>query len=369
MAASDTDLSAGSLPAAATTVLDRRVLLLTPSSGLGGGIERYVETLEWVFSMQGVRHQRIDLFRSGAAAHARMIGEARKILRENPMPTRLVVAHRALLPVAWLLARERSVCGISVVCHGSDVWDVQVRPRRCVEGQIMRRPGVRVVAASSFTAGAVSRVCRATILPPGLSQEWFDTLVEHSAREKKPRSGVHLVTAFRLADWRDKGLPQLMAAVAALRRPDVHLTVCGSGMPPADLRAAVRAHPHCVLRPGLTDQELAAEFAGADIFVLATRTRSGRHACGEGFGLVLLEAQVAGTLVVAPAYGGSPDAYLDGLTGVAPRDESVAALSRVLEDLVQDPQRLEQMGRHAAEWARVAFAPERYARLALSRLL
>ena len=81
------------------------------------------------------------------------------------------------------------------------------------------------------------------------------------------------------------------------------------------------------LRPGLTDHDLAAQFAASDLFVLASRTRSGRRPCGEGFGLVLLEAQVAGTAVVGPAHGGSPDAYLDGVTGATPRDESAAALA------------------------------------------
>ena len=147
-----------------------------------------------------------------------------------------------------------------------------------------------------------------------------------------PRAGLELTTAFRLDHWRDKGLPQLIAAVAALGRDDVRLTVCGSGEPSADLLAHVGGYPWCTVRPGLTDSELAAQFASCDLFVLATRTRSGRRSCGEGFGLVLLEAQVAGTAVVGPAHGGSPGAYLDGVTGATPRDESVAALTRVLDE-------------------------------------
>ena len=41
----------------------------------------------------------------------------------------------------------------------------------------MRRSEVQVVAISGFTAGAVGVDCHATILPPALSQKWFDTLV------------------------------------------------------------------------------------------------------------------------------------------------------------------------------------------------
>jgi glycosyltransferase involved in cell wall biosynthesis len=103
--------------------------------------------------------------------------------------------------------------------------------------------------------------------------------------------------------------------------------------------------------------------------VLATQTRNGHGAVGEGFGLVLLEAQVAGTPVIAPAHGGSHEAYIEGVTGVAPADESAEALTRTLDDLLKDPARLAWMGGHAARWTRQAFNPERYPQLTARRLL
>lgn len=346
-----------------------RVFLLAPSCGLGGGIERYVETLEWAFATRGVDYRRIDLGRPGVIAHVRMLAEAREQLRSSTARARLVVAHRALLPVASLLARERPVCGISLVCHGSDVWGAQLRPRWYVESRLMRSSRVRVVAVSSFTAGALTGDCAATILPPGLSRQWFAELVEASAVAQARHPGIEIVTVFRLADWRDKGLPELLEAVAALGKPDIRVTVCGSGAAPAELMRLVRNNSFCTMREGLTDRELAHQLAAADLLVLATRTRSGRHASGEGFGLVLLEAQVAGTPVVGPAYGGSHDAYVDRLTGVAPTDETVQALRKTLDELLRDPQCISRMASRAAEWARESFTPERYAALAVARLL
>ena len=160
-----------------------------------------------------------------------------------------------------------------------------------------------------------------------------------------------------------------MKAVTALSRPDVSLTVCGSGNPRADLLRLVGEYSWRVLRPGRSDNDLARELAAADLFVLATQTRNGRGAVGEGFGLVLLEAQAAGTPVIGPAYGGSHEAYIEGVTGVAPADESAEALSKTLHDLLKDPARLAWMGKHAARWTRRAFAPEHYAQLAVRRLL
>lgn len=233
----------------------------------------------------------------------------------------------------------------------------------------MRSAGVRVVAVSNFTAGVLMSDCSATVLPPALSREWFDTLSAAAAARAARATGIRLATAFRLAQWRDKGLPQLIAAVTALGRPDVSLTICGSGDPPADLLGLVSENPWCTVRPDLADDDLACELASADLFVLATQTRSGRRAVGEGFGLVLLEAQAAGTPVIAPAYGGSREAYVEGVTGVAPADESIEALTKALDDLLKDPDRLAWMGRQGSQWTRQAFAPERYTKLAVKRLL
>jgi len=344
-----------------------RVLLLTPSCGRGGGIERYVETLEWSIVAQGASCERIDLTRAGIRAHAMMLTHGRTLLRASSEPVRLVVGHPALMPVASLLARNPAVCGIWALCYGDDVWSAKLHPRRILERGLMRRRGVHVVAISSFTAGTLGVDCHATILPPALSQKWFDTLVA-SASSARPNPGFQLVTAFRLAAWREKGLPQLIDAVVATGR-EIHLTICGSGDPPGDLLRLLKHHSWCTLRPGLTDGELAHQLATADAFVLATRTSRGRHPSGEGFGLVLLEAQVAGTPVIAPAHGGSSDAYVEGVTGVAPADETTEALARVLDELLGNPAQLAWMGKRAAEWSRELFTPERYTQLVARRLL
>ena len=349
--------------------MSSRVLLLSPSRGLGGGIERYVATVEWAFTAEGVECRRLDLSGSGARAHARLLAQGRVILRAEREPVRLVVAHRALLPAATLLARNSAVCGVSVVCYGSDVWSSRWRPRRNLERRLMRGAGVRVVACSNFTAGALMRDCHATVLPPALSREWFDTLAAAAADRPDRGPGIRLATAFRLADWRTKGLPRLVEAVTALGRPDICLTICGSGNPPTGLLRLVSEYSWCTLRTGLSDDNLARELAAADLFVLATQTRNGRGAVGEGFGLVLLEAQAAGTPVIAPAYGGSHEAFIEGVTGVAPVDESAEALTRTLDNLLKDPARLAWMGVHAVQWVRQAFDPERYARLTAQRLL
>ncbi len=164
---------------AASGMLDD-ALLLTPSRGLGGGIERYAATLEWAFAERGVRYQRIDLLRPGTRGHARILREALGCMRASSGSTRLVLMHRALLPVASALARRPEISGISVVCHGTDVWGHPSWPRRPIERYLMRREAARMVAVSCFTSGVLASDRLATILPPGLSKGWLETLLSAS---------------------------------------------------------------------------------------------------------------------------------------------------------------------------------------------
>jgi phosphatidylinositol alpha-1,6-mannosyltransferase len=348
----------------------RGVALVAHSQGLGGGIERYVATVEDAIRGSGSPYTRLNLHdhpsphvqsagpRGHWTANRRLLTRLRQHL-DATGSRRLVLGYLNLLPVALLATRQRPDTGITVVLHGSEIW-AQGLPRRLML-RLLSSPRVRPVAVSGFSAGALFPVAAAGVLPPGLSAPWFDTLTA-AGRTARPESpGVRIMTSFRLESWRDKGLPELLAAIRRLGRPDLSLVVCGSGPVPADLQRLVAAAPFCTVRSNLSDPDLAAEFAAADLFVLATRLRSKPLRSGEGFGLVLAEAQVAGTPVIAPAYGGGSDALRPGITGAVPVDESVGALATVIERLVQEPDRLARLGRAAAAWAGEEFDPARYA--------
>jgi hypothetical protein len=72
---------------------------------------------------------------------------------------------------------------------------------------------------------------------------------------------------------------------------------------------------------------------------------------------------------VAPPFGGAGDAFQPGITGLAPIDETPAALARVLGTLVGDERRRAEMGQAAAAWSRLRFEPAGYARHAVRALL
>jgi phosphatidylinositol alpha-1,6-mannosyltransferase len=191
---------------------------------------------------------------------------------------------------------------------------------------------------------------------------WYETLIGAGRKRAGTAKGtISIVTAFRMEAWRSKGLATLLEAIESLDDPRIRLTVCGSGQVPAALAGLAEGRDWCRLVTNPSPGRLAARLAAADVVVLATATGTGGRRWGEGFGLVLLEAQLAGTVVVGPAYGGGRDAYVHGVTGLTPADDSPAALARVLAELIGDDERRAAMGAAAANWAKTRFDPDRHA--------
>ncbi|WP_349305898.1 glycosyltransferase [Pseudofrankia sp. DC12] len=373
-----------------------RVLLLAPSGGLGGGVERYLGTVEERLRAGGAEVHRLDLYGPtrprGTGSRLRFGAATLRAARRLAPLDAVLTGHPDLIPVAAAaLAAGRAERG-PVLFYGTDLW----RTRRLGRALLNRRPALYPLTISSYNAGALAELGVAPVLRPGLAAAWRATLLAAGARaaranetrqtQTQPTTAPQgatahatvaqpqpptLLTVFSLADanWAGKGLPELIAALPSVRRAvgPVRLLVAGRGPAPDGLRRAVGAVPDAELVESPDDAALAALYASADLFVLCTRTHPGRS--GEGYGIVLTEAQLAGCPVVGPVSGGARDAYLDGVTGATPADESPEALAAVLAGLLADRAHLARMRRRAAEWARMATEPAEHTRAVFSAVL
>jgi glycosyltransferase involved in cell wall biosynthesis len=88
-------------------------------------------------------------------------------------------------------------------------------------------------------------------------------------------------------------------------------------------------------------EQIAAErlLAAGDIFVLPSHE--------EGFSNALLEAMAAGLAVIATAVGGSPDAIVDGESGILVRPRDARALAGAMKRLAGDPALRRRLGEAA----------------------
>ncbi len=154
-------------------------------------------------------------------------------------------------------------------------------------------------------------------------------------------------------DFFRKGFPTLVDAldILLMQVPDVQLAVVGQEYQHSK-RWAMR---RCKGLPvtffgGLSPEELHREIRKSDLVVLPSHT--------EAFGIVLLEAQALGVPVVGSDVGGIPETMDVGKSGLVAPAGDAEAIAGVLEELLTNPGRRQEMGHCGKVWVRDNFSPQ-----------
>lgn len=237
-------------------------------------------------------------------------------------------------------------------------------------------PAARVIGETQIVAAADRLIAN--------TAEESEELVRHYAADPAKVAVVHPgvnLARFSPADGRAAararlGLPQdaliplfagriqplkapdiLLRAVAVLldERPELRSRIVvpvvggpsGSGLakPEGLQKLAARLGIADVVRfcPPVGQERLADWFRAASVLVMPSYS--------ESFGLVAIEAQAAGTPVLAAAVGGLPVAVRDGHTGFLVQGHNPASYARVLRDFADNPELSPRMGEAAARHA------------------
>jgi glycosyltransferase involved in cell wall biosynthesis len=160
----------------------------------------------------------------------------------------------------------------------------------------------------------------------------------------------------------EKGIEAARPVLQAI--PGLRLALVGDGPHREKLQEYFAGTP--TYFPGfLQGSDLAAAYASADIFFMASRT--------ETLGLVVLEAMAAGAAVVAANEGGIPDIVRDGVTGHLFSGGDVEAATAAVRRLITDDEHRERIRREARQdaekwsWAAATRQLEGYYREVLNR--
>jgi phosphatidylinositol alpha-1,6-mannosyltransferase len=149
-----------------------------------------------------------------------------------------------------------------------------------------------------------------------------------------------------------KGHDMLIQALPSIRAsmPDVLYAIVGEGVERQRLEALVTSLQlqDCVKFHGeISDAEMLQAYQQCDLFVLPNREVDGDF---EGFGMVLIEAQACGKVVIAGASGGTSETLNAGQTGFVIPCETPEPLANKIMELLGDTPRLHAMGKAAREW-------------------
>jgi glycosyltransferase involved in cell wall biosynthesis len=214
-----------------------------------------------------------------------------------------------------------------------------------LEARAYRRAAM-VLAISPSTAAAVSGLGvprdRIEVLPPG---------VDIPDAPPRPRDALRMLFAGR---WEpEKGV---LAAIAVMReviarRPGTEGLVVGGGSLEEQVRQ-LGAEAGVDVAGRVEEGRLSAEYGRASILLVPSRY--------EGLGLVALEAQAQGAVVVGYDVDGLRDAVAEPSLLVTPGDE--AAMVRACVGLIDAPRRLAELAHAGQEHVRAAHSWERIGR-------
>jgi glycosyltransferase involved in cell wall biosynthesis len=167
--------------------------------------------------------------------------------------------------------------------------------------------------------------------------------------------GVPLLLAIgRLIEQKDHATLLHAFARVRERHPQAWLAILGGGPLEADIRMLARrlGVEEAVALPGRTEPREWLE--RADVFVHTSRW--------EGFGIVLLEAMLAGLPVVATRVSAIPEVVAEGKTGLLANMGDAASISSALEALLADPDRARVLGEAGRRRAGEEFSVARMAK-------
>lgn len=356
----------------------RKILLVTNDLGpRAGGIETFI--LGLLDHLDGGQIVIYTAAQAGSAEFdaaltartgALVLRDKNSILIPTPLVNRRVrsimqqyqseiIWFGAAMPLAWMsgLLKRGGAKRVVALTHGHEVWWAKLPPFRWIFAKSTQSIDA-LTYLGEFTRNAiapiVSKKCRMVQIAPGIPIDHFTPGAKSSALMQELNLEGHqvLVSVGRLVHR--KGQDKLLEALPAIIRehPDVVLIFVGVGPRKKKLDELVQKYQlaeYVRFVGRVTYDKLPEYFRLGDLFVMPSRSRlAGLEV--EGLGIVYLEASACGVAVLGGASGGAPDAVLKGVTGEVVDGKNVAAIADQINDLLDHPARLREMGVAGRAW-------------------
>jgi phosphatidylinositol alpha-1,6-mannosyltransferase len=233
---------------------------------------------------------------------------------------------------------------LAVLAHGTEIAPDRGGVRRLVMRWVFQHADV-IVANSAFTRGLLLRAgVRNQIDVVHLG---IDEVSIAPARASVPTIlSVGRLTPRKGFDRVIEALPAIVAAV-----PSARYEIVGDGPQRAELERLAQhlgVAAHVVFHGPIDDAAAREAYARAWCFALPVRTIGDDV---EGFGLVYLEAALAGLPAIGGIRSGAEDAIVSDVTGLLVDGDSAPAVADAIRTLLLDPDRAAAMGANGRQRA------------------
>ncbi len=239
-----------------------------------------------------------------------------------------------------------------ITTHGTDV--------EMLRRKTLVRPLARFVFSRAHTITCGSTYLRDQLLAMGVADPArvvvipmpVNPLFQNQKSKVKSQKSDWVLTVARLT--KQKSIETLIDALAILRERGrkTRLVVIGDGpeRPALEERARRLDLQDCIEFLGTQPQsELPLYYANCAVFVLPS--------VREGMGLVLAEALLCSTPVIATRSGGVTDIVKEGETGLLVPEREPAALADAIEKLLDDRELAERLVNNGRAWVRERYTP------------
>jgi glycosyltransferase involved in cell wall biosynthesis len=244
-----------------------------------------------------------------------------------------------------------------VTTHGTDIMILKTSAiLRILAGFVFRR-AAHITLVSSFLKRTLLSILdipagKITVLPMPINP---DTCTLPEVEERKKRKIILCVARYT----KQKRLDILIEALTLLRQEvaDFEAVLIGEGKEEENLKRMATEKglsEQIAFLPLMSQQELSHYYLQSDVLVLPSED--------EGFGLVLVEAQLFHTPVIGANSGGIPEIIQSEKTGLLFPPGEAPALARQLKRILTDENLARKLASNAHRNACTEFSPEKIAR-------
>ena len=261
-------------------------------------------------------------------------------------PFDIVHLHEPMVPSLSMLALWQTTEPVVATFHTSQVRSRALQVAYPLVRQSLEKIAARIAVSEDARRTLVDHLGGdAVVIPNGVYTQVFATSPRR--REWSGTPDAPTVAFLGRLDEPRKGLSVLLQAVPTILdgAPGARFLIAGRGDGvAAETRELLGEQASSVeFLGGVTDAEKAELLASADLYV-APQTG------GESFGIVLVEAMSAGSVVVASDLGAFQRVLDDGAAGALFRNGDPADLAATVLQLLADPARRDAYRSHASEW-------------------
>jgi phosphatidylinositol alpha-1,6-mannosyltransferase len=285
----------------------------------------------------------------------------RKKIQENKIGYILVGHILPLGTTTWLLSKISS-CKYSIILHGLDFTSAIKKPRKKILTSLILSSAETIICGNNYLADLVKQKFpkiskKIKVVNPAAAEIEPDNFLVKKIKEKYQLENKFVLFSLgRLV--KRKGIDKTIEALAKIKKdlPNIKYFIAGAGPDEKYLKEILSQNTDLakdiMFLGQISEIEKWTWFTICDAFILPSREINNDF---EGFGIVYLEANLAGKPVIAGDSGGVRDAVQNNLNGLLVNSKDSNAIADAILKIYKNSDLSKKLGEQGRERVKKEF--------------